>query len=115
MGSHSMQFISRIATLEFRRIPLVSRRFAKRFAWTSNSPQVICFRNAPLRSVSMREYSLQVTLGIPFASGLISTSAVSFLKYVAFLLSSSVIGMTFISSVPPFFLQAFFPVLLSSL
>ena len=40
-----MQFISRIATLEFRRIPLVSRRFAKRFAWTSNSPRAapVCF------------------------------------------------------------------------
>ena len=93
INSQSRQFISRIATLSPFLTPRVSSRFAKRLAFTSNSPQVSCLRKAPSRLLSMSENSRHVTCGTFLTSGLISTSATSSLKYVAFLVRSSVIGI----------------------
>ena len=58
--------------------PRVSRRLAKRLAFSSNCAQVISERNASSAgAVSTREYSFQVVWRASSSWGLISTRAVS--------------------------------------
>ena len=77
IGSHSRQFMSRIATLSPRLSPRLSRKLAKRFAFSSNSAQVISLLNASSGLDSMSEYSRHVVLRFSSSCGLISTSATS--------------------------------------
>ena len=70
--------MSRMATLSPRFSPRLKRKFAKRFAFSSNSAHVISLRNASRGLASMSEYSRQVVLRFSSSCGLISTSATSF-------------------------------------
>ena len=93
-GSHSMQFISKMATLSPFLTPRVSSKLAKRLARRSNSRQVSSRRYLPPDADSIRLYSRQVTVWSGCNAGLISTKATSSGLMRAFFSSISVITMS---------------------
>ena len=76
--------------------PRERRKFAKRFAFSSNCAHVISLLNASTGEDSISEYSRQVVLRFSSSCGLISTSATSFGHSLALRVSISVICMAHI-------------------
>ena len=93
IGSHSRQFISSMPTLSPFCMPRSSKRFAKRFAFSSNIRQVISLLYGSSGSGWIRSYSFHVMRLMSFMVGLSSTKATSSPCSLAFFTSKSIIGI----------------------